>query len=292
MSENIEGGIYGVEVESEVADSLFISNDQSEAEEATSSEHNGEEAAVEAKTQDSEQPSKSEEAPTTENQEIALDGKSYSHDDIRAALEDSRNRHDWQKSNTQKAQELSNQRKALEVESKKWKSLTDDQELTDTLKDYLGDEHDLFKETVVEPSDATTQDTKTDKHNDEMVDRIQELEQKLELQDAQKEVEAEIVKLIKNHPELDGQEEALQQVIQTSVDKNLSSLEDAFVLTNHQAAVDSAFAKAVKTLEEAEAKKAIPEASTKHGGARSTPNAKPANYDEAREQAMSYDLYE
>ena len=91
---------------------------------------------------------------------------------------------------------------------------------------------------------------------------------------------------------MDGQEEALQEVLQTALDKGLSNLEDAFVITNHQAAVDSAFAKAVKTLEEAEEKKAIPEASTKHGGARSTPNSIPANYDEARDMAMTYALYE
>ena len=290
MSDNIQGGIYGVEVEADVAESLVINEDSGNAEEAAPSEPNGEEATVEAGTQETEQPSTTEEAPTMD--ELELDGKTYSHDDIRAALEDSRNRHDWQKSNTKKAQDLSNQRKALEAESNKWKSLTEDSELNDTLKDYLGDDHDLFKETIVEPSNVTTQDTKADQPNDEMVNRVQELENKLEQAEAQKAVEQDIVKLIGSHPELDGQEEALQEVLQTALDKGLSNLEDAFVITNHQAAVDSAFAKAVKTLEEAEEKKAIPEASTKHGGARSTPNSKPANYDEARDMAMTYDLYE
>lgn len=291
MSENIEGGIYGVEVEADVANSLVIDESEANLEEAAPSEPNGEEATVDTETHEPEQLSITEEAPTVE--EVEVDGKSYSYDDLRAALEDSRNRHDWQKSNTQKAQELSNQRKALDAESNKWKSLTDDSELTDTLKDYLGDEHDLFKETTVEPSDVATQDTRTDSTEDDTVNRIQELEQKLEMQEAQKAVEQDIGNLIMNHPELNGQEEALQQVLQTSIDKGLTNLEDAYVITNHQAAVDSAFAKAKQTLEEAEAKKAIPEASTKHGGSRSAPNTKPANYDEAREMAINnYDLFE
>jgi hypothetical protein len=290
MSEVIEGGIYG-EVEMDVANSLIINESESEPVEAAPSEPSGEEATVETETQETEQLSTTEEAPTID--ELEIDGKSYSYDDIQAALEDSRNRHDWQSSNTQKAQELSTQRKALDAQSNKWKALNDDEELRETLTDYLGKDHALFQEDpVVEPSKELEQDTKSDEANDEMVGRLQELENRLEMQTAERQVQADIGELIADHPELDGQEDALREVIQTSIDKGLNNLEDAFIITNHQAAVDSAFAKAKKTLEEANEKKAIPEVSAKHSGERSVANTVPKSYDEARDQAMSYDLYE
>ena len=216
----------------------------------------------------------------------------HSYEDLRLALDDSKNRSEWQKSNTQKAQEIADLKNAVSKESKQWESLREDEDLMDTLKDYLGEDHSIFTDKVEEPSKETRQDTKEVEVDPQLTDRLQELEDKLEMQEANAQVERDIQALVKAHPELDGQTEAVQEVLQTAVDKGITDLEDAFVLTNHQAAVDSSFAKAVKTLEEAKSSKSIPEADMKHGGDRSPVNSKPKNYDEAREIGLKYDLYQ
>ena len=289
MSENIEGWIYGAEVEADVAASLVVGEVEVAAEPTEApSEPNGEEATVEGQTQEIEQPVESEIETPPVDTSVEVDGKSYSLDDIRLAIDDSRNRSDWQKSNTKKAQQLSDDRKALTVTQKKFDDLKKDEDLMETLKDYLGEDHALFQETD-EPNEnaQTQQDTK-----DPTDSRIQELEDKIEMQEAQQAVERDIQVLIKNHPELDGKDNAVREVLNTAINKGMSNLEDAFVLTYHKAAVDSSFSKAVKTLKKADASKSIPEASVKHKGSKSLSNVKPENFDEARAQALKYDLYE
>ena len=208
-------------------------------------------------------------------------------DELRAALEDSQNKNEWQKSNTQKAQEVADARKLLDGEKQKWNSIMQDQELVDTLKDYLGEDHALFN--TKEPSNDTQQDT--NQVPEPVQDRLRELEERFEMQEAEAAVERDIQSLIAKHPELDGNEDALQEVLQTSVDKGITNLEDAFILTNHQASVDSALAKAVKTLEKAESQKQIPEADVKHQADRTPVNEKPKDFDEARDMAMRYDIF-
>ena len=292
MSENITGGIYGAEVEAEVAASLVVEEGSTAAEPTeASSEPSGEEATVgEDQPQETEQQVEAEDAPSID--EVEIDGQVHSYEDIRLALDDSKNRSEWQKSNTQKSQEVADLKKAANQESQKWEDLRKDEDLMDTLKDYLGEEHSLFTTKVEGPSEATRQDTKEPAVDTQMSTRVQELEDKLEMQEANQAVERDIQALVKSHPELDGQTEAVQEVLQTAVDKGMTDLEDAFILTNHQAAVDSAFAKAVKTLEEAKSSKSVPEADVKHDGERSPVNTKPQDYDEAREVGLKYDLYQ
>ena len=291
MSENIQGTVYDIEVEADVAAGLMVDETPAVAEPTEdSTESSGEEATVaEDQPQETEQQVEAEEAPSID--EVEIDGKVHSYEDIRLALDDSKNRTEWQKSNTQKAQDVADQRKAIDQESQKWEDLRKDEDLMDTLKDYLGEDHSLFKK-VEEPSKATRQDTKETEVDSKLTDRLQELEDKLEMQEANQAVERDIQALVKAHPELDGQTEAVQEVLQTAVDKGMTDLEDAFILTNHKAAVDSAFAKAAKTLEEAKSSKSVPEADVKHDGERSPVNTKAKNYDEAREIGLKYDLYQ
>jgi hypothetical protein len=284
--------VYEVEVEADVASGLVVEDvpESTEPIEA-STDSSGEEAAVaEDQPQETEQQVEAEQAPSIE--EIEIDGKMHSYEDLRLALDDSKNRSEWQKSNTQKAQEIADLKNAVSKESKQWESLREDEDLMDTLKDYLGEDHSIFTDKVEEPSKETRQDTKEVEVDPQLTDRLQELEDKLEMQEANAQVERDIHALVKSHPELDGQTEAVQEVLQTAVDKGITDLEDAFVLTNHQAAVDSSFAKAVKTLEEAKSSKSIPEADMKHDGDRSPSNTKPQDYDQAREIGLKYDLYQ
>jgi len=287
MSENIQGGTYGAEIEADVASSLLVDDAPEETGEVdTPSETNGEDATVaETQSQETEQVEQAEDAPFVD--ELDLDGTVYTMDELRAALEDSQNKHEWQKSNTQKAQEVADARKLLDGERQKWNSIMQDQELVDTLKDYLGEDHTLFN--TKEPSYDTQQDT--NQVPEPVQDRLRELEERFEMQEAEAAVERDIQRLVAKHPELDNNEDALQEVLQTSVDKGITNLEDAFILTNHQASVDSALAKAVKTLEKAESQKQIPEADVKHQADRTPVNEKPKDFDEARDMAMRYDIF-
>ena len=150
MSENIQGGTYGAEIEADVASSLLVDDAPEETGEVdTPSETNGEDATVaETQSQETEQVEQAEDAPFVD--ELDLDGTVYTMDELRAALEDSQNKNEWQKSNTQKAQEVADARKLLDGEKQKWNSIMQDQELVDTLKDYLGEDHALFN--TKEPS--------------------------------------------------------------------------------------------------------------------------------------------
>ena len=283
--ENIIGGHYGAEVDAETASGLVVDESQAVEPSSESDDPNSEVTTEPGQTQETEQLDQVEEAPSIE--EIEINGRNYSFEDLELALDDSKNRSEWQKSNTQKAQDLADARKTLEAERGKFDALREDEDLMDTLKDYLGEDHTIFK-TTEEPVNVATQDTKD---ANPLEDRISELEGKLQESEAQKEVERDITALVKAHPELEGQNKAIEEVLETAVDRGLTNLEDAFVLTNHQAAVDSAFAKARETLEKANSAKAIPEASVKHDGDRSPTNTKPKDFDDAREMALKYDLY-
>ena len=286
MSEqNIIGGHYGAEVDAETAAGLVVDELQAVEPTPANDDPSGEVTTEPDQTQETEQLDQAEEAPSIE--EIEINGKNYSFEDLELALDDSKNRNDWQKSNTQKAQDLADARKTLEAERGKFDALREDEDLMDTLKDYLGEDHTIFK-TTEEPGNVATQDTKD---ANPLENRISELEGKLSERDAQEEVERDIQSLVRDHPELNGQNEAIEQILETAVEKGMTNLEDAFVLTNHQATVDSAFAKAMKTLEEAKSAKSIPEASVKHDGDRSPSNTKPKDFDDAREMALKYDLY-
>jgi len=82
---------------------------------------------------------KTEESVNTESQEVEestddsemvfeFDGKEYSEEDILGFMKDSQNKDEWQKSNTQKAQELS-----------KWNKFSQKFEKDPALQEYLKD---------------------------------------------------------------------------------------------------------------------------------------------------------
>lgn len=286
MSEdNIVGGTYGAEIDVETASGLMVDEPIAAEPTSESNDPNSEVTTEPEQTQETEQLDQVEEVPSIE--EIEINGETYSYEDLELALNDSQNRSEWQKSNTQKAQEIADMRKELDAEKSKFNSLREDEDLMDTLKDYLGEDHTIFK-SIDEPVNVTSQDTT---ESNPLENRISELEGKLQEREAVAEVERDIAALVKDHPELEGRNDAIEQVLETAVAKNLDNLEDAFVLTNYQATEESAFAKAMKTLEEANSAKSIPEASVKHDGDRSPSNAKPKNFDDAREMALKYDLF-
>ena len=81
-------------------------------------------------TPKSEETQEKEQDNTKEQDEVAfeLDGESYSAEDVQAWMKDSQNKEEWQKSNTQKAQDLS-----------KWNKLTEKISQDEKFREYLGE---------------------------------------------------------------------------------------------------------------------------------------------------------
>jgi hypothetical protein len=68
------------------------------------------------------------------------DGSRYSIDDIESWRKDSLNRHDWSKSNTEKAQQLSDQRRAVEPLVQLIDKVKDNQDFAETIQEAIEDE--------------------------------------------------------------------------------------------------------------------------------------------------------
>jgi len=300
MSENIEGGTYGEIVESSVADSLFTpseSEQQTAPAESTDSEVTTEE---QVETQETEQPESSEETVTTEDgepevidfTEIEIDGVTYTTEQLQEALRDSSNKAEWQKSNTQKAQEVAQQEKALKAEFDRINGVMKDDEVVETMKDLLGEDHEFFKESTVKFSDNA--ETKTEETQVEPVQdtRVEELEAQVREMQLKDEVAREISQLVNAHPELKDDGDAVSEVLDIAVERNITDLEDAFVLAQARATEESAIMKAMKKLKEADELKAIPEVDSNKKGEHSPTVEKSPTFDHAREIALKeYQLF-
>ena len=294
MTENIEGGTYGEEVSREVADSLFTPDEQPTPDVSEASSEETAEEQVE--TQETEQPESSEETVPTEDGDaeptFELEGESYTVEQITEALNDSRNKSEWQKSNTQKAQELSQREKELQSELDRIKGVMSDEEVVETMKDVLGEDHELFKESEVKFSD-NAEETPTEEQPSVENERIEYLETQIREMQLKEQVAQEINALVTAHPELKEDGDAIGEVLDIAVDRNIPNLEDAFILAQSRATEQSAIMKAMKKLEEAEDLKAIPEVDHKTKGDHSPTVTKSPDFDHAREVAFKdYQLFE
>jgi hypothetical protein len=232
-----------------------------------------------------------------EVESLELDGVEYDIDTISEALEAFNNKSDWQKSNTEKAQQLSAERKAFQDESKIWRDLQNDENAIDALRDVLPDDHPIFNPGVAE--EIQNQDTKDLDKVQELEERLNEIQQEKEEELAVKEADQQVFQDLANlkqiHPELEDQD-LMDEVITTAIEKGFvgqEGLEDAFVLTYHSSAEDSAFKTAVNRARNAKAMKSIPEPEGPAKALREEPTRKPSSYKDARSDALkNYKFYE
>jgi hypothetical protein len=232
-----------------------------------------------------------------EVESLELDGVEYDIDTISEALEAFNNKSDWQKSNTEKAQQLSAERKAFQDESKIWRDLQNDENAIDALRDVLPDDHPIFNPGVAE--EIQNQDTKGLDKVQELEERLneiqQEKEEELAVKEADQQVFQDLANLKQTHPELEDQD-LMDEVITTAIEKGFvgqEGLEDAFVLTYHSSAEDSAFKTAVNRARNAKAMKSIPEPEGPAKALREEPTRKPSSYKDARSDALkNYKFYE
>ena len=289
-SESIVGGTYGIEVPGEVADSLFTENETSAPVKETIGESTTEEQSA---SPSEEQPESTKEEPSVEEQpqsqhlnELTLDGEVYSVEQLREAVEDSKNKKEWQSSNTQKAQTLSDERKALKAKIDNINAVVNDEDTMETLKDVLGDDHELFKSLNETIEVSNDKEPESEEVNTKSEDRVTQLEDRIAQMEVQKAVDAEIAQLIHNHPELGERPDAVAEVINTALERNIPSLEDAFTLASNSGSSDSSVLKAIKSEAEAKELKSIPESDGKARGDHEEKVKKAENYNEARELAF------
>lgn len=304
MSENIEGGTYGEVVESSVADSLFTPDSGEQQTTATESPDSEVTTDEQVETQATEQPETLEETVTAEDSEpevidfteIEIDGETYTTEQLQSFIKDSVNKAEWQKSNTQKAQEIASQEKALKAEFERINGVMQDDEVVETMKDILGEDHEFFKESTVKFSDTaeTTQEQgeSSPPVQNQEDSRIGELEAQVREMQLKEEVANEINQLVQAHPELKDDGDAISEVLDIAVDRNISDLEDAFVLAQARATEESAITKAMQKLKEAEDLKAIPEVDSNKKGDHSPTVEKSPDFDHARNIALKdYQLF-
>jgi len=145
----LEDGEYGVQLTSDQVESLYLPDEEDvpkfESAPEPTVENSEETATAETATQETEQPSEEESVSTEEvseeSQVFVYNDKEYSNDDLTLAIDALQNRDEWQKSNTQKAQEVSEERKKLDNLMERVVTLTE----SDEIKEMLGSDHDFFK---------------------------------------------------------------------------------------------------------------------------------------------------
>ena len=213
--------------------------------------------------------------------------KEYSQEEILAALDDRSNKEKWQKSYTERDQQLAEHRKNLESDIAKVKSIQQDEKLMATLKDFLGDDHPLFSLPSVNQTDSIVQNTESPAETQEYNSNsaIEELQDQIATMQAEKELDSEIAELQRNYPALNN--EALDEILELAVDKGIENLEDAYKIARFDAAETSAISKAHSAFEEAEKLKAIPESDGRASGDKEVPTPQLTDPNDLRSYIMN-----
>tara|TARA_R100000458_G_C8264315_1_gene239533 strand:+ start:537 stop:1427 length:891 start_codon:yes stop_codon:yes gene_type:complete len=279
---------YDVEITSDDLDRLFTSEDEVETPSTSAladvDENSEETATTETETQETEQPSE-DESVSTENPYVFKHGeREYSAEELTLAIEALSNKEDWQKSNTQKAQEVAEDRKKLDSIM----SVVNKAVESDELKDVLGEDHELFK-SIKDFEGLPEQEQETIESPEQ--EKMQLLEDKIFRLEAEKQVNEDIAELMLRHPELRDSREALNDVLEVAVTKNLG-LEDAYVFAMASSDGKSKLKEAIKSVEEAEKLKAQPEVKPSGKGKVEEPVPLGKDFDEIAEIALDrYNLF-
>ena len=277
---------YGVELTSDQVSSLFTSEEEVapkfESAPEPAVENSEETATTETETQATEQPSEEESVSTEEVEDMVFtyNDREYSNQDLTLAIDALQNRDEWQKSNTQKAQQIAEERKQLDVLMSK----VNDALKSDDVKEYFGSDHALFKS--VEDYKGLPEQEKESIEEPVADDRVSFLEDKIIQMEAEQQVDKDIASLVVAHPELQTSTEALNDVLEIAIEKNLS-LEDAYIFATASSNGETALMKAIKTVEEAERLKAQPEAKPSGKGQVEEPVPVGKTFDEIADIALT-----
>jgi len=261
---------YNAKITAEQLESLFEPDSEPEQVSATVEETDTAETPIEEQPA-AEEPQLEESSEPEFDGFVDEDGNEYSLEDIQSWRDAAINRDKWQKSNTEKAQSLADERK-------KWEALKDDPDLVDAIRDYLGadaEKHPFFNETVELESEPEIE--KEEPRENAEVDNLKHEMAQIK---AEMQVEKDIKELVTKHPELQGSDEAVNEVINLMLERNLPTLEDAYIINKSNAGAESAYRKAVASIESAKQSKEVP---VQDGVRKGVREAKVPDYKEYRE---------
>jgi len=280
----------GVKIDEDTLASLYVQEEpeQTDATVEPQSESDRQETAEEnvQETQD-EQPKDEEEIVSDESSFIRVGENQYSENELNLALEALNNRNEWQRSNTQKAQDIADERRYLDGLIHQLDSVLEDEDL----RDALGEDHQLYR-TIQEYEMSPEEENEAIAEAEQEVenDRLLQLEEQMATMEAEKQVDAEIAQLVTKHPELSS-EDAITEVLNVAVEKNLN-LEDAFIFANATANGETALKKAIESVRKAEELKAQPEVSVTNRGSQGEPIPLGKSYDDIEDILLNTKHYE
>jgi len=261
---------YNAKITAEQLESIFEPDSEPEQVSATVEETDTAETPIEEQPA-AEEPQLEESSEPEFDGFVDEDGNEYSLEDIKGWRDAAINRDKWQKSNTEKSQSLADERK-------KWEALKDDPDLVDAIRDYLGadaEKHPFFDETVELESEPEI----TEQEPRESAE-VNNLKHEMAQMKAEIQVEKDIKELVTKHPELQGSDEAVNEVINLMLERNLPTLEDAYIINKSNAGEESAYRKAVASIESAKQNKKVP---VQDGVRKGVREAKVPDYEEYRE---------
>jgi len=149
LTENVDNSDYGNisipgELLGEQPQEQSVQGENTEQAETTESIETAEAEPEEVSEENPEQTEAVSETESSEDEEDYVyeldDGSRYSIDDIESWRKDSMNRHEWSKSNTEKAQQLSDHRRAVEPLVQLIGKVKDNQEFAETIQEAIEDE--------------------------------------------------------------------------------------------------------------------------------------------------------
>lgn len=287
-----DSNFEGVTIDADTLASLYVQDEPEQTDvKSTPQEESISQETAEVDNQETqeEQPKEVEESVSNESSMIRVGDTDYSENELNLALESLRNRNDWQRSNTQKAQEIADERRYLDGIVATIDNVLEDQEL----KDVLGADHQLYKAiSEYEMSPEEEQEAITEAEQEVENDRLASLEEQVQFMEAEKSVDQEIAQLVNNHPELTT-EDAITEVLNVAVEKNLN-LEDAYIFANATVNGESALKKAIESVKKAEELKSQPEVSVTNRGSSEEPIPLGKSYDDIEDILLNtkhYDLF-
>lgn len=149
LTESVDNSDYGNisipgELFGEQPQEQSVQEENTEQAETTESIETAEAEPEEVSELNTEQTEAVSETESSEDEEDYVyeldDGSRYSIDDIESWRKDSLNRHEWSKSNTEKAQQLADQRRAVEPLVQLIGKVKDNQEFAETIQEAIEDE--------------------------------------------------------------------------------------------------------------------------------------------------------
>ena len=287
-----DSNFEGVTIDADTLASLYVQDEPEQTDVKSTPQEESisqETAEVDNQETQAEQPKEVEKSVSNESSMIRIGDADYSENELNLALESLRNRNDWQRSNTQKAQEIADERRYLDGIIATIDGVLEDQEL----KDVLGADHQLYKAiSEYEMSPEEEQEAITEAEQEVENDRLASLEEQVQFMEAEKSVDQEIAQLVKNHPELTT-EDAITEVLNVAVEKNLN-LEDAYIFANATVNGESALKKAIESVKKAEELKSQPEVSVTNRGSSEEPIPLGKSYDDIEDILLNtkhYDLF-